>query len=62
MKTKSLVQFDWALKHILRNKVHFPILEGLLSELLKTNVVIKGLLESESNKESAEDKSNRVDI
>ena len=59
---KNLVQFDWAIKHLLRNKTHFPILEGFLSELLHTNVKIDSLLESESNKENAEDKSNRVDI
>ena len=59
---KRLIQFDWAIKHLLRNKVHFPILEGFLSELLSTDVVITSLLESESNKENAEDKSNRVDV
>src|SRR3990167_9384795 len=62
MKAKQLIQFDWAIKTILRNKVNFPILEGFLSELLGTDVVIESLLESESNKESAEDKSNRVDV
>lgn len=60
MKTKHLIQFDWAIKTILRNKVNFPILEGFLSELLRTDVVIKSLLEGESNKES--DESNRVAV
>lgn len=59
---KRLIRFDWAIKNILRNKTNFLVLEGFLSELLKTNVVIKSLLESESNQESAEDKLNRVDI
>lgn len=59
---KRLIQFDWAIKHILRDKAHFAILEGLLSELLCTEVKINSLLESESNKELVEDKFNRVDV
>ena len=62
MKTKKLIQFDWAMKTLLRQKANFPILEGLLSELLHTDVTIDCLLESESNKREANDKSNRVDI
>ncbi len=62
MKPKKLIQFDWAIKTLLRNKSHFPILEGFLSELLETDVKIESLLESESNKKHAEDKSNRVDL
>ena len=62
MKTKKLIQFDWAMKTLLRQKANFPILEGFLSELLCTDVKIESLLESESNKKCAEDKSNRVDI
>lgn len=60
--SRQLIRFDWAIKTILRNKVNFPILEGFLSELLHTKVVIQTLLESESNKESDDDKSNRVDV
>ena len=52
METRKLVRFDWAIKTILRNKANFSILEGFLSELLKTDVKIKELLESESNKEN----------
>lgn len=59
---KKLIRFDWAIKKLLRNKVNFGILEGFLSELLKVDIRIEAILESESNKESAEDKSNRVDI
>ena len=58
----KLVHFDWAIKNLLRNKANFDILEGFLSELLQTNVVIETLLESESNKNTQEDKSNRVDL
>ncbi len=59
---KKLVRFDWAIKKILRHKANFAILEGFLSELLGQEVTIKQVLESESNKETATDKFNRVDI
>jgi hypothetical protein len=58
----QLVRFDWALKKLLRNKANFEILEGFLSELLKQDVRIEKILESESNKSSADDKQNRVDL
>ncbi len=61
-KPTRLIRFDWAIKTVLRSKKNFPILEGFLSELLKTDVHIKSLLESESNKDRYDDKSNRVDI
>jgi predicted transposase/invertase (TIGR01784 family) len=57
-----LVRFDWAMKKLLRNKANFEILEGFLSELLKQDVTIQSILESESNKNSALDKQNRVDL
>jgi predicted transposase/invertase (TIGR01784 family) len=58
----KLVRFDWAMKKMLRHKANFDILEGFLSELLNDEVKIKQILESESNKETADDKFNRVDI
>ena len=61
-ESKKLIQFDWAIKHLLRRKANFPILEGFLSELLRTEVTIESLLESESNKNYPQDKSNRVDV
>ncbi|MCF7729219.1 MAG: Rpn family recombination-promoting nuclease/putative transposase [Chthoniobacterales bacterium] len=61
-ETKKLVQFDWAIKTLLRQKANFPILAGFLSELLDTDVTIESLLESESNKNHSKDKSNRVDV
>jgi predicted transposase/invertase (TIGR01784 family) len=60
--TKKLVRFDWAMKKMLRHKANFDILEGFLSELLNDEVKIKQVLESESNKETGDDKFNRVDI
>ena len=61
-KRIPLVRFDWAMKKLLRQKVNFDILEGFLSELLKENIKITKILESESNKEEANDKYNQVDI
>ena len=58
----KLVHFDWAIKNLLRNKANFDILEGFLSELLKSKVTIETLLESESNKNNKDDRSNRVDL
>jgi predicted transposase/invertase (TIGR01784 family) len=59
---KRLISFDWALKRILRSKANFDVLEGFLTELLGVEVTILEVLESESNKERADDKSNRVDL
>ena len=59
---KKLVRFDWAMKKMLRHKANFAILEGFLSELLSDEVRIKQILDSESNKETDDDKFNRVDI
>ena len=58
----KVVRFDWAMKTLLRNKANFDILEGFLSELLKENITIESLLESEGNQTQAEYKFNRVDL
>ncbi|MBF0180463.1 MAG: Rpn family recombination-promoting nuclease/putative transposase [Magnetococcales bacterium] len=62
MKQRRLISFDWALKRLLRSKANFGVLEGFLSELLATDIQIIDILESESNKEDAFDKFNRVDM
>lgn len=62
MATKKLIRFDWAMKRILRDKANFDILEGFLSELLREDVKILQILDSESNKEDVKDKFNRVDL
>ncbi len=59
---KNLVRFDWAVKRLLRNKAGYVILEGFLSELLDDNIRIEQVLESEGNRETAENKTNIVDI
>lgn len=60
--SKRLIRFDWAMKKLLRHKANFDILEGFLSELLRFDVTIESILESESNKQEEYDKYNRVDI
>jgi predicted transposase/invertase (TIGR01784 family) len=60
--TKRHIRFDWAAKRMLRDKKNFDILEGFLSELLKEDIKIEGLLESEGNQEEENDKFNRVDL
>ena len=57
-----LVRFDWAMKKLLRNKANFGILEGFFSELLHRDITIRNILESETNKQAADDKYNRVDL
>ena len=58
----TYIRFDWAIKHMLRDKANFGILEGLISVLLGEEVKISEILESEGNQESESDKFNRVDI
>ncbi|MEM7402848.1 MAG: Rpn family recombination-promoting nuclease/putative transposase, partial [Myxococcota bacterium] len=58
----QLIRFDWAIKHILRDKANFDVLEGFLSELTGLDIRIVEILESESNQNSSKDKFNRVDI
>jgi predicted transposase/invertase (TIGR01784 family) len=47
---------------MLRDKADFEILSGFLSELLKEDVEVIALLESEGNQKDKDDKFNRVDI
>ncbi|WP_287131895.1 Rpn family recombination-promoting nuclease/putative transposase [Bacteroides sp.] len=58
----NYIRFDWAMKRLLRNKANFAVLEGLMTTLMKKKIIIKRLLESESNQESEYDKYNRVDL
>ncbi len=56
------IRFDWAIKKLLRQKANFKVLEGFLSVLLKDDITIDRILESESNQDTFDDKYNRVDI
>ena len=62
MGDNSYIRFDWFMKHMLRDKSNFEILEGFISVLLGEDVKIEEILESEGNQESDDDKFNRVDI
>ena len=62
MKQQKHVRFDWAIKRLLRQKANFSILEGFLSELLKDDISIIEIIDTESNQETETDKFNRVDI
>jgi len=62
MNNRNLIRFDWAIKRLLRNKADFSVLEGFLSELLRDDILIQTILESESNQRYESDKFNRVDM
>ena len=62
MPTRALISFDWAMKRLLRNKANFGILNGFLTELLKEEIIVQHILESESNPEDEQDKSNKLDL
>ena len=56
------IRFDWAIKRLLRQKANFDVLDGFLTVFLNQKVKVIEILESESNKQDATDKFNRVDI
>jgi predicted transposase/invertase (TIGR01784 family) len=58
----KLIRFDWAMKNILRDKANFDILEGFLTALLKKDIKILNIIESESNQDAQFDKFNKVDL
>ncbi len=59
---EKYIRFDWAIKKLLRDKANYVVLEGFISELLKEDIKIDSILESESNRLTEENKLNRVDI
>ena len=61
-KFTELVRFDWFIKNMFRNKADFDVLEGFLSELLREDITIIEILESEGNQTRKKDKFNRVDV
>ncbi|HEX9061482.1 MAG TPA: PD-(D/E)XK nuclease family transposase [Clostridia bacterium] len=62
MNRKKLIRFDWSMKYILGNKANFDVLEGFISNLLKEEIKIQNILESESNQDEEVRKFNRVDL
>ena len=62
-KKRTFISFDWALKHLLREKANHDVLEGFVAVVLgKKSIRIHRLLESEGNKEDPDSKTNRVDL
>jgi predicted transposase/invertase (TIGR01784 family) len=59
---RTLVSFDWAIKHLLKNKADYVVLEGFLATLLGREIEIKSLNDAESEQDSKEQKFNRVDV
>ena len=62
MADRKHIRFDWAIKHMLRDKANFDILEGFLSELLKEDITIESISESQANQKDEDDKFNQVDV
>ncbi|MBD3317122.1 MAG: hypothetical protein GF344_15150 [Chitinivibrionales bacterium] len=56
------LNFDWSLEKLLRSKANCGIHEGFLSELLRDDISILEILDSESNKDNVDDNFNRVDL
>lgn len=56
------IRFDWAIKRLLRQKANFDVLEGFLTVFIGEEVKIVEILESEGNRQTPDDKFNRVDI
>lgn len=63
---KPLISFDYAIKYMLKDKGDYSIVEGFISDLLRTrgykDVKIVALLESESNKEDSKSKRSLADV
>jgi predicted transposase/invertase (TIGR01784 family) len=58
----KLVRFDWAMKNLLCDKANFDVLEGFLTAVLREEITVIDLLESESNQSDMDQKFNRVDM
>ena len=56
------IRFDWAIKHLLRQKANYGVLEGFLTVFIGEPIKIIEFLESESNQTKEMDKFNRVDV
>ena len=62
MAGERYIRFDWAIKRLLRHKADFVVVEGFLTSLLGEPLKIVEVLESEGNRQTADDKTNRVDV
>jgi len=59
---RTIISFDYAIKTVLRDKANFDVLEGFLSELMRRDVKVIDIIESEGNKDDETLKTNRVDL
>jgi hypothetical protein len=51
--SRPLVSFDWAIKRLLRQKANYDVLEGFLTVLLRRQITIINIPESQGNKDDA---------
>jgi hypothetical protein len=58
---KKLLRFDWASKYLIKNKSHFGILEGFLTELTGHHIRIKGVLGTSNQISGSEERFTRMD-
>lgn len=49
MEKNAYIRFDWAIKHLLRDKANYSVLEGLLTVLFNDKAEIVEILENEDN-------------
>jgi hypothetical protein len=61
-ESRTIISFDWAIKTVLRDKANFDILEGFLSALLRDQIKVVELLDTEGTPGGENLKTNRVDI
>lgn len=57
-----LISFDYALKHLLRSKANFDVLEGFLSELLKQGVTVRSITDRASSSPRFHNRETKLDI
>ena len=66
MSDKPLISFDYAIKFLLKSKANYDIIEGFISALIVAQgykpVKINALLETESNRETADLKRSIADL
>jgi hypothetical protein len=59
---RTIISLDYAIKNVLRDKANFAILSGFLTELLRKEVAVQEVLESEVNTGQPQGKVSRLDL
>ena len=62
MKENRYISFDWAMKHLLRNKADHSVLEESLASIFNRPIKLIKFFESEGNQNQADNRYNRIDI